>query len=26
VNEKQFDVLVERVCQGDGVATTFVPL
>src|SRR5260370_23159444 len=32
VNEKQFDVLVEKVCHGDGVfivdtgATTFVPL
>src|ERR1017187_9431016 len=32
VNEKQFDILVEKVCHGDGVyivdtgATTFVPL
>lgn len=32
INEKQFDLFVERVCQGDGVfivdtgATTFVPL
>lgn len=32
VNEKQFDLLVDKVCQGDGVfivdtgATTFVPL
>jgi adenylylsulfate kinase-like enzyme len=32
VNEKQFDMLVDKVCQGDGVfivdtgATTFVPL
>src|SRR3984885_15289559 len=32
VNEKQFDMLVDRVCEGDGVfivdtgATTFVPL
>ncbi len=32
VNEKQFDVLVEKVCQGEGIyivdtgATTFVPL